>query len=631
MSARLTTGLRWSIYCRISGQNGAKVGDADEDTASLETQEQGCRDLIARLDPNGRIVETHVYREIHTGVELFSRPKLSRLREAVRLGELDAIACYQPKRWARDPDHAGYLRTELREHHVTLRYAIDDPGDGEAGALVGYVHHWSGKQEHRDITERTHRARVKLVHLGHAWAGCKAPYGLRWRYETSRQPDGRVVQVRIGYEPDPLTVPILRGIFEALLGGASLRGIAADLNTRGIASPKGGTGWSHIVVKQLLTNRVSTGEAHGLRHRTDRSQEHEYIGVRGASRGRRKYRPTLQPAEQWVKLPDGYAPCIVDAETFDAAQQILAGKRPGGRQPTDPTITLMAGRRTRCADCGRAMSIRSRSAGRAPVLMCTSRGGDSNPCATRPTIRCAEIDAAVRRLARLIYTHPEVVAEQAALHRANDPTAADLMMIEKTLAEVERQQRGVSIVAAQITDADAAAPLVAQLERLAEQKRTGERDRAELLARRAGWDESQRFLDTFALVARRMAVVLDRLDHAGWQEAIDALQITAVVQRSAVPDERYALDTRFEGETTRRLLAQIERYDADGMMMEQSRTILSHHQPSLSQTDGALALSWTAHDLDRLGAPGAPGARPRPPRAAGAPRRATRAPAAVVA
>src|ERR671926_597172 len=98
--------MRWAIYARISVDKGSRSDD-DADTVSLETQEDGCRELIACLDPEATIVEPLVLREVWTGIELFARPKLSRLREAVRRREIDAIACYQPKRWTRDPEHAG--------------------------------------------------------------------------------------------------------------------------------------------------------------------------------------------------------------------------------------------------------------------------------------------------------------------------------------------------------------------------------------------------------------------------------------------------------------------------------------------------------------------------------------------
>ena len=97
----------------------------------------------------------------------------------------------------------------------------------------------------------------------------------------------------------------------------------------------------------------------------------------------------------------------------------------------------------------------------------------------RPVWISAEtLDDAAKRLSRRIYEHPEAIAEQAELRRQNDPTEADLAVVEQSLVEIARQEQALTMVAAQITNPDAAAPLVVRLEQLAEQQRRAERDRA---------------------------------------------------------------------------------------------------------------------------------------------------------
>jgi site-specific DNA recombinase len=176
---------RWGFYVRISGDSGER---GDEDYISLETEEAGCRELIGAT--GGLVDERHVYREVWTGVELFQRPVLIRLRETIRRGELDAVAVYQPKRWSRDPDHAAYLKTELRHHGAEVRFVLDDRGDSEGGQLLSYLDHWVGKKEHQDILERTMRARVALVKGGRAWVGPNPPSGLRWTFRQIERRDG---------------------------------------------------------------------------------------------------------------------------------------------------------------------------------------------------------------------------------------------------------------------------------------------------------------------------------------------------------------------------------------------------------------------------------------------------------
>jgi DNA invertase Pin-like site-specific DNA recombinase len=83
-----------ALYLRVStpGQAESKNkatlernGQPDEgkrQETSLDTQEAaGRRHAVAHGD---RVDEAYIYREVHTGVELWERPALTRLREAIR-------------------------------------------------------------------------------------------------------------------------------------------------------------------------------------------------------------------------------------------------------------------------------------------------------------------------------------------------------------------------------------------------------------------------------------------------------------------------------------------------------------------------------------------------------------------
>lgn len=601
-------GLDWAIYCRISGRQGVSTGDGEDDTVSLETQEARCRAMVAALDPTGRVVETLVVREIWSGVELFSRPKLTgTLLPAIRSGRVDAVACFHPWRWARDPDHAGYLYSELDYRDVPLRFVEDDPGDDPKGRLVGFIQHWSGKQDHAVRTEQTHRARAALVEAGHAWATSKPPYGLRWRYATSERPDGRIVQRKIGWSEEPAEAAVLRELSRRVLAGASQRGLALDLTERGIPSPTGKPGWSDSTVRYLLRQRLYTGEAYGLRHVRDKAAPR--IGTRGKSAGRKRYRDVVRPEEEWVRLPDGYAPCLIEPEVFAAVQAALAGRRRGGSAPAATAEqTLMGGGRARCGECGNTLS---RLGSTRRVLICSGRA--MRKCGSRPSIRMALLDDAVRRLAYRIYEHPEVIVERAEAHRAADPTEADLAMVDRTLAELARQEQGLLLVAGQVTNAAAAAALGGQLERLAERRAGAERDRADLLARRAGWREARAYLDGFLRQAQRVRRHLDGASHAQWQRAVDLLGIEATVYPASA-SVRFVLTTELDGLLGPRALAGLE---ADGLLagadgrvcVMRSGAASTAHQPRLT-------LAWPAPDVLAFPPPPRPSAAP-PRRAAG--------------
>jgi len=80
MVAQSNRSKRVAIYCRVSTAS-------QEDGSSLETQEVACRAFVAEHGWN--VID--MYREVFTGAELFDRPQLGRLREAIRRREVDVV------------------------------------------------------------------------------------------------------------------------------------------------------------------------------------------------------------------------------------------------------------------------------------------------------------------------------------------------------------------------------------------------------------------------------------------------------------------------------------------------------------------------------------------------------------
>src|SRR4051812_23185049 len=83
--------LRCVVYCRVSSAG-------QEENSSLSTQEQKCREYALK---NGWDV-VDVYRDVHTGAELFERPKLGRLREMVRAKGANIVLIYALDRLSRN-------------------------------------------------------------------------------------------------------------------------------------------------------------------------------------------------------------------------------------------------------------------------------------------------------------------------------------------------------------------------------------------------------------------------------------------------------------------------------------------------------------------------------------------------
>src|SRR5262245_53372619 len=94
---RPNTRQQAAIYGRVS-----PVGQ-EEDGTSLATQEAHCRTYAAAH--GYRVDEMHVYRDVYTGTELWERPRLTALREAIRQHAITGVIAYAIDRLSRDPVH----------------------------------------------------------------------------------------------------------------------------------------------------------------------------------------------------------------------------------------------------------------------------------------------------------------------------------------------------------------------------------------------------------------------------------------------------------------------------------------------------------------------------------------------
>src|SRR5262245_50545254 len=90
-----------AIYCRVS-----TTETEEEGTSLIKQEERGRR----HADTQGyTIEETHVYREVYTGTELWERSQLTALRDTLRKGRVDVVIAYAIDRLSRDPVHLGVV------------------------------------------------------------------------------------------------------------------------------------------------------------------------------------------------------------------------------------------------------------------------------------------------------------------------------------------------------------------------------------------------------------------------------------------------------------------------------------------------------------------------------------------
>lgn len=191
------------------------------------------------------------------------RPGYQRLLTDVRAGKLDAVVCWDLDRLTRQPreleDWADLAEDAgVQVAAVTGHVDLLTPSGLLSAGIKGQV----ARSEVRQTKLRMSRALAQRATSGKPHG--RVPYG--WQaelFELGRYVDSRGVERvqrrRIGDDRiDPAAADVVRSTARRLLSGESLRSIVADLNARGVRSPRGGT-WSQQVLRQIMLRESNAG------------------------------------------------------------------------------------------------------------------------------------------------------------------------------------------------------------------------------------------------------------------------------------------------------------------------------------------------------------------------------------
>ena len=171
MSSRRTPPQRpniAAIYCRVSGAG-------QEENASLPTQDAACR---AHAAAHGYAVdETLVIREVHTAAELWQRPKLAGLREAIRQGQVGALICHSLDRLSRKQTHLAIIVDECERAGVALLFVTEEFERSAVGDFIRSAKAFAAELEREKIAERMQRGLMSRVRSGKPIPGSRPLYG----------------------------------------------------------------------------------------------------------------------------------------------------------------------------------------------------------------------------------------------------------------------------------------------------------------------------------------------------------------------------------------------------------------------------------------------------------------------
>jgi len=497
---------RAAIYCRVST-------GGQEDNHSMPTQEEACRELAAAhgYDVIG------VYRDVHSGFELWERPQLTIIRDAMRDQGIDALIVYDPDRLSRKQTHQAILVDETDRYGIELLFVNGQHDKTAIGVFLSNARAFAAELEREKIRERTQRGLLARAKGGKLRPGARPLYGYRWTDDTKG-----------AYAVDPETSVIVLCIYDASLNGRSLCGIAADLQEDGIVSPTGRARWSLETVRTILNHPGYTGKA--VANATQSVKR----------RGKNTWKTTARPESEHIILPDGTIPALIAPAVWGAVQDRLRRNRAeSSRNSKNPEYFLLRGGIVRCGYCGRAVATKYTE--KQKVYYQANQKGRTDDACPALAMDALTLDGIVwGHIERDVLLNDDTIAREVAKARQADPTAGEVEGIDRMLGEIATKQRNLSSAIAVLDDPDASAPLLAQLRQLSERKKDLQEERIARLAQRETWEVRQTQLETIAVWRQQIASTLDHLDYQDRRDILAALQVTVRLYRADAP-RRYEI------------------------------------------------------------------------------------------
>lgn len=318
----------WLMYLRKS-----RADSPDETVEEVLQKHEVILQEWAKRELGHTIPEENIYREVVSGESIDERIEVKKLLARIEDPAVKGVIVVEPQRLSRgDLEDCGRLINDLRYTRTLvatpmMTYDLDNKMERrffQDELLRG-----------RDFLEYTKeilmRGRVAAVKRG-CYIGRIPPYG----YDKVKIGDDCTL------EPNDCA-EVVRLVFELYTQkDLTPYRIAEELNGRGIPSPTGGT-WKKDTIRTMLRNDHYVGKVH-------------FNNIKNTiviEDGERKVKRLKQPDEE-VIVAEGKHPAIIDKETWETAQRMVArNPRLNHTHELKNPLSMMLV----CAKCGRKMHI----------------------------------------------------------------------------------------------------------------------------------------------------------------------------------------------------------------------------------------------------------------------------------
>jgi site-specific DNA recombinase len=324
-----------AIYARVSSDQQKEEKTIASQTAALME--------FARSEGYGVPAERIFQDEGYSGANLV-RPGLERVRDLAAEGQIQAVLVLSPDRLSRKYAYQVLLIEELARHGVQVVFVNAPKSDSPEDQLLLQFQGMIAEYERAQILERSRRGKRHRARHGEISVLSGAPYGYRY----VRKSDERAGY----YEVIEAEADVVRQAYAWYTReGLSIGGVTRRLNVLSVPTKKQGVQWERSTVWAMLRNPAYKGTACFGKTQTAARQRTNTRSLR--QRGSLPARVSAShelPREQWIEIA---VPALIEADTFDAAQERLASnKQRSSRRTIEPSVLQGL---VHCQECGYAL------------------------------------------------------------------------------------------------------------------------------------------------------------------------------------------------------------------------------------------------------------------------------------
>lgn len=326
------------MYMRLSLEDGDVASGKAEESCSIGSQRKCIEEYINR---NAELPTdfTEYVDDGFSGTNM-ERPAMSRILQLVALGRVRTIIVRDLSRFARNYLEAGHYLEYIFPAYDVRFISINDHYDsakiapGNDGAFQLAIRNLLNDLYSKDISRKIKTA-VDIKKLNGEYVYGQAPYG----YKKGLEKNTIVI--------DDNVAPVVERIFTMAASGITVTEIAKTLNKEEILTPsvylkdirgkyKTYPFWSFESVKNIITNRIYTGDTVPFRSRVKK------IGSNNVN---------FIPEEEQIVIPDTHE-AIVSRELFYNARKVIKSNK---KSKTNKQQPLLSGYLV-CACCGNKLA-----------------------------------------------------------------------------------------------------------------------------------------------------------------------------------------------------------------------------------------------------------------------------------